>query len=82
MSVENLLDLVGYNKVGFTSFFGPTKKSYCDKVSHSLSESQVESHISDIRGNVEEAVDGVKKLASLRRYNATHSVLGTRWHRS
>ena len=61
---------------------GPTKMSCCDKVSHSLSESQVESHISDIRGNVEEAVDGVKKLASLRRYNATHSVLGTRWHRS
>ena len=56
--------------------------SCCEKDSHSLSESQVESHISDIRGNVEEAVDGVKKLASLRRYNATHSVLGTRWHRS
>jgi len=56
VSVENLLDLVGYNKV--------------------------ESHISDIRGNVEEAVDGVKKLASLRRYNATHSVLGTRYYGS
>ena len=60
--------------------FIPIEKC-CGKVSHSLSESQVESHISDIRDNVEEAVDGVKKLASLRRYNATHSVLGTRWHR-
>ena len=81
MSVENLLDLVGYNKVGFICFLFQLQKNYCDKVSHAFSESQVESHISDIRGNVEEAVDGVKKLASLRRYNATHSVLGTRWHR-
>ena len=38
MSVENLLDLVGYNKVGFTCFFFiPIKKSCCEKVSHSLS---------------------------------------------
>ena len=40
----------------------------------------MESHISEIRSNGDEAVEGVKKLAPLRRYNATHSVFGTRWH--
>ena len=40
----------------------------------------MESQISEIRSNLDDAVEGVKKLAPLRRYNATHSVFGTRWH--
>ena len=52
VSVENLLDLVGYHKV--------------------------ENQITEIRSNLDEAVDEVKKLAALKRYNSTHSVFGTR----
>ena len=39
---------------------------------------KVENQISEIRGNLDEAVEEVKKLAPLKRYNATHSVFGTR----
>ena len=39
----------------------------------------MENQITEIKSNVDDAVDEVKKLASLKRYNATHSVFGTRW---
>lgn len=56
VSVENLLDLVGYHKV--------------------------ENQFTEIRSNVDEAVEEVKKLAPLKRFNATHSVFGTRYYGS
>ena len=39
---------------------------------------KVESQFTEIRSNVDEAVEEVKKFAALKRYNATHSVFGTR----
>lgn len=43
---------------------------------------KVENQITEIKSNVDDAVDEVKKLASLKRYNATHSVFGTRYYGS
>ena len=39
----------------------------------------MENQITEIRSNVEEAVEEVKKLAALKRYNATHSVFGIKY---
>ena len=39
---------------------------------------KVEKQISELRGSIEGSVDDVKSLALLKRFNSTHSVLGTR----
>ena len=39
---------------------------------------KVEEQISELRGSIEGSVEDVKSMALLKRFNSTHSVLGTR----
>ena len=43
---------------------------------------KVETRLEEIRGDVDDAVEGVRSFAALRKYNATHSVFGTRYYSS